>query len=65
MTNLTKKMFCGAVIRVATLALFLMTFGATIVFAQTKAYVTNSNDNTVSVIDTSTNTVNCHHTSWI
>jgi YVTN family beta-propeller protein/parallel beta-helix repeat protein len=60
MTNLTQKLskrFFGAAMRVVTLALFLVVFGASAVLAQTRAYVTNQNDNTVSVIDTATNTV--------
>lgn len=47
----------GAAIRNAMLALFLVVFGASPVFAQTRAYVANFNDNTVSVIDSATNTV--------
>src|SRR5918993_1225982 len=47
----------GAAIRNVMLALFLVVFGASPVFAQTRAYVTNFSDNTVSVIDTATNTV--------
>src|SRR5215510_7569776 len=57
MTSLTQKMFFGAAVRVVTLALFLVTFGAGAALAQVRGYVTNSNDNTVSVIDTTTNTV--------
>src|SRR5215510_8188845 len=57
MTSLTQKKFFGAAIRVVTLALFLVTFGASAALAQTKAYVTNFGDNTVSVIDSTTNTV--------
>ena len=57
MTSLTQKKFFGAAIRVVTLALFLVTFGASAALAQTKAYVTNFGDNTVSVISTATNTV--------
>ena len=60
MTNLTQKssrLFVGAGVRVVTLALFLAVFGASAAPAQTRAYVTNNGDNTVSVIDTATNTV--------
>jgi YVTN family beta-propeller protein len=60
MKNLTQrssKQFFGAAIRVVTLALFLAVFGAGAALAQTKGYVTNSIDNTVSVINTSNNTV--------
>src|SRR5215510_16149087 len=57
MTNLTQKIFFGAAARVVTLALFLVTFGASATLAQTKGYVTNVLDNTVSVIDMATNTV--------
>ena len=44
MTNLTQKFaqqFLGAAIRVVTLALFLVVFGAGAALAQTRAYVTN------------------------
>ena len=47
----------SAMSRLLTLALFLALFGASTVLAQTRAYVANINDNTVSVIDSSTNTV--------
>jgi DNA-binding beta-propeller fold protein YncE len=60
MTNLTQKcskLFFGAAIRVVTLALFLVVFGASAALAQTRAYVANSGSNTVSVINTATNTV--------
>ena len=60
MTNLTQKLskqFFGVSVRVVTLALFLVVFGASAVLAQTRAYVANQFDNTVSVIDTATNTV--------
>jgi len=60
MTQLTQKFstqaFCTT-IRLLTLALFLTLFGASTVLTQTRAYVTNVNDFTVSVIDTVTNTV--------
>jgi YVTN family beta-propeller protein len=60
MTNLTQKFskqFVGAALRVVTLALFLVVFGASAALAQTRGYVTNTVDNTVSVIDTATNMV--------
>jgi len=60
MTNLThksSKQFLGAAMRVVTLALFLVVFGASPALAQTRGYVTNFLDNTVSVIDPATNTV--------
>src|SRR5262245_48338091 len=57
MISLTQKKFLSAAVRVVTLALFLVTFGAGAALAQTKAYVTNFGDNTVSVIDATTNTV--------
>jgi YVTN family beta-propeller protein len=60
MKNLTQKLskhFLGVSVRVVTLALFLMVFGASAALAQTRGYVTNSIDNTVSVIDPATNTV--------
>ena len=60
MKNLTQKLskrFFGVGVRVVTLALFLVVFGASAALAQTRGYVTNGGDNTVSVIDTATNTV--------
>ena len=51
------KLVVGAAIRVVTLALFLAVFGASAALAQTIAYVANGGDNTVSIIDTATNTV--------
>ena len=60
MPNLTYKfsrMALDATVRVITFALFLVVFGASAAFAQTKAYVTNVFSSTVSVIDTTTNTV--------
>ena len=60
MTRLTQKLssqsFC-TIIRFVTLALLLTLFGVSAVLAQTKAYVTNADDFTVSVIDTTTNTI--------
>ena len=58
MTNLTQqlsKQFFGAAMRVVALALFLVVFGAGAALAQTRGYVTNSDDDTVSVIDPSNN----------
>ena len=60
MTSFTQKcskLFFGAAIRVVTLALFLVVFGASAALAQTRGYVANSFDTTVSVINTATNTV--------
>jgi len=60
MTSITQKgskLFLGAAIRVVTLALFLVVFGASAALAQTRAYVANSGSNTVSVINTVTNAV--------
>ncbi len=60
MTSFTQKcskLFLGAAIRVVMLALFLVVFGASAALAQNKVYVTNSNNNTVSVIDAATNTI--------
>ena len=57
MTNLTQKLskrFFGASVRVVTLALFLVVFGASAALAQTRGYVANSNSNNVSVIDPAT-----------
>src|ERR1041384_6733002 len=53
---MTKLTLC-TMIRFLTLALCLTLFGASAALAQTKAYVTNVNDGTVSVIDTKSNTV--------
>jgi YVTN family beta-propeller protein len=50
------RLASGAALRKITLALFLVIFGASAALAQTKAYVT-SFDNTVRVIDTTTNAV--------
>src|SRR5215204_1022026 len=60
MTNFThkfSKLVLGATIQVVAVALFFVVFGVSAVFAQTRAYVTNALDNTVSVIDSATNTV--------
>jgi YVTN family beta-propeller protein len=56
-TQKTSHSLFRAAFRNVTLALFLVVFGASIALAQSKAYVTNIDDNTVSVIDTATNTV--------
>lgn len=56
MTIFTHKMFFGVATRILTLALFLVV-GANAAFAQLTGYVTNRLDNTVSVINTATNTV--------
>jgi YVTN family beta-propeller protein len=47
---------CSIAIRLMTLSL-LVVFGASAALAQTKAYVTNEAEGTVSVINTATNTV--------
>src|SRR5262245_54825693 len=52
MTKFTHKL-----IRVVMFALLFACFGAGVSLAQTRAYVTNQNDNTVSVIDTATNSI--------
>jgi hypothetical protein len=60
MTNLTQrfaKQFVNAAIRVVTLTLLLVVFGAGAALAQTRGYVTNSFGPTVSVRNTATNTV--------
>jgi len=60
MKNLTQKFskqFFGVGVRVVTLALFLAVFGAGAALAQTRGYVTNSDDDTVSVIDPANNSV--------
>ena len=56
-TQKISRLITGAAIQVLTFALFLGVFGASAALAQTNAYVTNSFDSTVSVINTSTNTV--------
>jgi YVTN family beta-propeller protein len=60
MTSLNQKyskQFLGAGVRVVTLVLFLMVFGAGAALAQTRGYLTNSGSSTVSVIDPATNAV--------
>ena len=60
MTNLTQKFsqsVFGAATRLIILTLFLMVFGTNAVLAQTRGYVTNFTNNTVSVVNTATNTV--------
>src|SRR5687768_5982665 len=54
--TLSKQVF-GPAIRAVVFALLLAGFGASAALAQTRGYVTNSNDNTVSVIDTATASV--------
>src|SRR6476619_5802784 len=56
-TQKSSKQFFGAGVRIVTLTLFLVVFGAIEASAQIRGYVTNSIDNTVSVIDPATNTV--------
>ena len=59
MSQLTQKIstqFPGTAIRVVILTLLLVVF-ASAAIAQTKGYVTNAFDDSVSVIDTATNTV--------
>ena len=60
MTNLThksSKVFFGAAMRVVTLALFLVVFGASAALAQTRGLRDEFFRNSVSVIDSATNTV--------
>ena len=60
MSRFTQKIstrFLSIAIRVVTLTLFLVIFGASAALAQTKGYATNFGDNSVSAIDTVTNTV--------
>jgi hypothetical protein len=56
LTQKTSKQFFGAAMRVVTLALFLVVFGASATLGSF-ASVANSGSNTVSVINTATNTV--------
>ena len=56
-TQKFSKLVLDATIQVVAVGLFLVLFGASVVFAQTRAYVTNAGDNTVSVIDSGANTV--------
>ncbi len=56
-TRKFSKLVLGATIRMLAIALVLVGFAASATFAQTRAYVINRNDNTVSVIDPATNTV--------
>ena len=79
MTNPTptlSKHVLGPAIRVVMFALLLAGFGASAALAQTRGYVANNNDNTVSVIDTATHSViatvpvgaspggNCRYSEW-
>jgi hypothetical protein len=59
MKNLTQKLskqFFGAGVRVVTVALFLVVFGASAALGSF-AYVANAGENTISVANTATNTV--------
>src|SRR5215207_9113657 len=51
------KLVLAPAIRVVMFALLSAFFGAGAALAQTRAYVTNNNDNNVSVIDTATHSV--------
>jgi YVTN family beta-propeller protein len=51
------KLIPGPAIRVVMFALLSACFGAGAALAQTRAYVTNNSDNTVSIIDTATHSV--------
>ena len=60
MTTLThkfSKLMVGPTVRVVAILLVLVGYATTATFAQPRAYVVNLNDNTVSVIDSATNTV--------
>jgi len=57
MTKFTHKLVLGPAIRVVMFALLLAGFGAGAALAQPRGYVTNSQDNTVSVIDATTASV--------
>lgn len=60
MTNLMQnfsRSALGAAIRVVTLMFFLMVFGTNALLGQTRGYVTNFTNNTVSVVNPATNTV--------
>jgi len=50
-TQKCSKQIIGAAIRVVTLGLFLVVFGASAALAQTKVYVANSGSNTVTAPD--------------
>ncbi|HEU4508850.1 MAG TPA: beta-propeller fold lactonase family protein [Pyrinomonadaceae bacterium] len=56
-TPTLSKQVLGSTLQVLLFALLLAGFGASAALAQTRAYVTNNNDDTVSVIDTATNSV--------
>jgi YVTN family beta-propeller protein len=59
MTNSTRKfskLVLGTTIRIVAIALLLVGFGASAIFAQPRAYVANNFDKTLSVIDSATNT---------
>ena len=51
------KLVLGATIRILASASVFVAFAASSTFAQPRAYVANRNDDTVSVIDSATNTV--------
>src|SRR4051812_12215777 len=51
------KLILGATVRVVAILLVLVGYATTATLAQPRAYVANFNDNTVSVIDSATNTV--------
>ncbi|HXQ69359.1 MAG TPA: beta-propeller fold lactonase family protein [Pyrinomonadaceae bacterium] len=57
LTQKSAKQVVGAGVRVVTLALFLVVFGAGAALAQTRGYVANGIAQSVSVIDPATNTI--------
>lgn len=56
-TRKFSKLITGGTVRAVAILLMFVGFGASATFAQTRAYVANDFDNTVSVIDIATNTV--------
>ena len=57
MRNLTYRSVASLVYRLVSLAFLVAAFAAGAAEAQINAYFTNQNNNTVSVIDTATNTI--------
>jgi len=51
------KLITGGIVRAVAILLVLLGFGASATFAQTRAYVANDFDDTVSVIDVATKMV--------
>ncbi|HXQ72399.1 MAG TPA: hypothetical protein VN844_18025, partial [Pyrinomonadaceae bacterium] len=57
LTQKSARQFVGAGVRVVALALILVVFGSSAALAVTRAYVANNMGQSVSVIDTATNSL--------